>query len=290
MIRRTHPARAGFPTGHEIDLSGRGSTFVREVPGPPGAPTLILLHGWTATADLNWFTCYEPLGEHFRVLAPDHRGHGRGMRPRDAFRLVDCADDVAAIADVFGVGTFIPVGYSMGGAIAQLVALRHEQRVRGVVLAATAGYFASSRDERLNFLGLAGLARLSRLTTAQIRSWFTEQMYLQRKTQSLADWAARQIASHDWRHVLDAGSEIGAFDSRKWLKDVAVPGAMIVTTNDQVVPPSRQEELADTLAIPTVTHRIEAGHDAVFAARDRFVPLLVDACRQVAIRASTPTP
>ena len=284
MIRRTHPARDGFPEGHEVELIGRGRTFVREVAGPRGAPTVILLHGWTATADLNWFTCFDALGEHFRVLAPDHRGHGRGLRPSKGFRLEDCADDVAAIADVFGAGTFIPVGYSMGGAIAQLVAQRHEQRVRGLVLAATAGYFASSRDERLNFLGLTGLARLSRLTTAQARSWVTEQIYLQRKTHSLADWAARQIASHDWRHILEAGSAIGDFDSRPWLNELKVPGAMIVTTNDQVVSPRRQEELASTLAVPTVTHRVDAGHDAVFAARDRFVPLLLDACQQVTRR------
>ncbi|MGA1637498.1 MAG: alpha/beta fold hydrolase [Ilumatobacteraceae bacterium] len=281
MIRRTHAARDGFPAGHDVELPGRGRTFVREVAGPPGAPTVVLLHGWTATADLNWFTCFEPLGEHFRVLAPDHRGHGRGIRPRGSFRLHDCADDVAAIADAFGVSTFIPVGYSMGGAIAQLVASRHEQRTRGLVLAATAGYFSSSRDERLNFLGLTGLARLSKLTSAQARAWITEQVYLQRKTHQLADWAARQIASHDWRHVLEAGSEIGAFDSRPWLGELAVPSAMIITTNDKVVPPRRQEELAASLRLATATHRVDAGHDAVFAARERFVPLLVDACQRV---------
>jgi pimeloyl-ACP methyl ester carboxylesterase len=37
----------------------------------------VLLHGWTASADLNWFRCYEPLGEQYRVLALDHRGHGK---------------------------------------------------------------------------------------------------------------------------------------------------------------------------------------------------------------------
>jgi 3-oxoadipate enol-lactonase len=149
------------------------------------------------------------------------------------------------------------------------------------VLAATAGYFSSSRDERLNFLGLTGLARLSKLTSAQARAWITEQVYLQRKTHQLADWAARQIASHDWRHVLEAGSEIGTFDSRPWLGEVAVPSAMIITTNDKVVPPRRQEELAASLLLATATHRVDAGHDAVFAARERFVPLLVDACQRV---------
>ena len=80
----------------------------------------MLLHGWTATADLNWFTCYAPSAEQFRVVALDHRGHGRGMRSRKTFRLEDCADDTVAVCDVLGIDSFIPVGYSMGGPIAQL--------------------------------------------------------------------------------------------------------------------------------------------------------------------------
>jgi len=51
----------------------------------------------------------------------DHRGHGRGIRSAKPFRLADCADDVAALADRLGIETFIPVGYSMGGTVAQLM-------------------------------------------------------------------------------------------------------------------------------------------------------------------------
>ena len=53
------------------------------------------------------------------------------------FRLEDCADDVVALADELGVRSFIPVGYSMGGPIAQLVWKRHPSRVEGMVLCAT---------------------------------------------------------------------------------------------------------------------------------------------------------
>ena len=38
------------------------------IAGPPRAPTVVMLHGWTATADLNFFTCYRPLADHYRVV------------------------------------------------------------------------------------------------------------------------------------------------------------------------------------------------------------------------------
>ena len=105
------------------------------------APTVVLLHGLLATADLNWSGSYAALTQHFRVVALDHRGHGRGIRSRGTFRLEDCADDVAAVADVLDLPTFVPVGYSMGGPIAQLMWRRHPDRVEGLVLCATSHNF-----------------------------------------------------------------------------------------------------------------------------------------------------
>ena len=50
------------PRGRRVALHGRGTVFVREVAGPPGAPTIVLLHGWMASGGLNWF--------HLRVPRP----------------------------------------------------------------------------------------------------------------------------------------------------------------------------------------------------------------------------
>ena len=88
-----------LPPGRVVELPGRGSTWVREIAGPPGAHTLLLLHGWTANADLNWFSSFGSLGEHFRVVALDLRGHGRGVRSRRPFRMRDAVDDAAALLD-----------------------------------------------------------------------------------------------------------------------------------------------------------------------------------------------
>jgi 3-oxoadipate enol-lactonase len=265
-------------------LPGRGTTFYREVPGPEGAPTLILLHGWTATADLNWFMCYEALGQHFRVLALDHRGHGRGIRSSQTFRLSDCADDAAMLADQLGISTFIPVGYSMGGTIAQLMWKRHEHRVRGLVLAATAGHFVTTRQERLAFTALAGVGALARIAPPSMRQTISDRLYLSRKTMTWEPWAAQQVADHEWRQILEAGGALGRYDSRGWLSSIDVPTSVIMTTNDRVVSPDRQEVIA-SLIPDAFVQTIDADHDAVYAHADRFVPLLVNACLNVHERA-----
>jgi 3-oxoadipate enol-lactonase len=269
-----------LPPGRLIDIPGRGQTFIREVHGPDNAPTLILLHGWTATADLNWFTCFEELGKHFNVVALDHRGHGQGIRSRSSFRLEDCADDVVALADTLGINTFIPVGYSMGGTIAQLIWKQHEHRVNGLVLCSTAPIFAKSREERLGFLGLTGLATIARFTPTQTVDWITEQVYLQRKAEGLDQWALEEMSGHDWRQILEAGKEIGSFNSLKWLSEVDVPTSVVITTQDQVIPPERQQRLLDLLKDVDV-HLVDGGHNAIYAEQRTYVPKLVAACASV---------
>ena len=239
-----------------------------------------MLHGWTATADLNWFTCYATLAEHFRVIAPDHRGHGRGIRSSRPFRLSDCADDVAALADQLGISTFIPVGYSMGGTIAQLLWKRHEHRVRGLVLAATSGHFVSSREERAAFMALSGVGTIARFTPKPARDWISDRLYLSRKTMTWQPWAAQQLAAHEWRQILEAGAALGKYDSRSWLPTIDVPTGIIITTEDQVVATRRQRTLARLVPAARVWE-IDANHDAVFANADQFVPLLVDAALAV---------
>jgi pimeloyl-ACP methyl ester carboxylesterase len=273
-----------FPPGAAVHIPGRGSTFVRKVDGPPDAPTMLLLHGWTATADLNWFRCYEPLSEHFNVVALDHRGHGRGIRSRKLFRLEDCADDAVAVCDMLGIHQFVPVGYSMGGPIAQLIWRRHQRRTAGLVLCATSAYFATSREERLSFLGLSGLAAIARLTPAQARQRLTEQFFLQRKVAEWDQWAIDQISAHDWRAVLEAGRAIGNFSSRDWVGEIDVPTSVVITMRDRVVPVRRQTRLFESIA-DAEAFRVDGDHDACVHSPKLFVPTLIRACRSVVERA-----
>jgi pimeloyl-ACP methyl ester carboxylesterase len=273
-----------LPPARFVDLPDRGTVMVRDFGGTPGAPTVVLLHGWTATADLNWFRCYGALGERYRVIAFDHRGHGTGLRIKKAFRLEDCADDAVDIATALGVDEFIPVGYSMGGPIAQLVWRRHRERVTGLVLCATAPYFAGRREKRLGLLGLTGLAAVAKVTPEQTKTWLVEQLYLQRRTEKWEPWAMRETASHDWGTVLEAGRAIGRFSSTEWIHQVDVPVSSVLTMRDQVVPLRRQVKLFEMIP-DAEAFRVDGLHDAVVANADRFVPTLVRAIDSVVRRA-----
>ncbi len=271
-----------------MELPGRGTTFVRRIAGPPNAPTVLLLHGWTASADLNWFTCYRPLAQHYRVVALDHRGHGRGIRSKAPFRLEDCADDAIAVCDVLGLDKVIPIGYSMGGPVAQLLWQRHPERVRGLVFCATASHFLTSREERIGFIGLAGLSMLARRTPAQARQWLTDQFYLQRRSDTWEPWAIQEAALHDWRMVLEAGRAIGKFNSRDWIGGINVPTSVLITMRDRVVPLRRQVRLFEAIE-SAEAFRIDGDHDAVVANADRFVPTLLRAIGSVVERSAAPS-
>jgi 3-oxoadipate enol-lactonase len=270
-----------LPPGRDIALPGRGTTFVRELPGPsPGAPVVMLMHGWTATADLNFFALYERLGRHFRVVALDHRGHGRGVRTRRMFRLADCADDAACLAHQLGIERFVPVGYSMGGPVALLTWRRHAPAVAGLVLCATAAQFAHSRTERMSFLGLGSLGAMARFTPPPTRGWVTDQVFLKRRAERWGPWALQEATRHDWRMVLEAGGALGSFSAHDWLGDIDVPTSVVVTTRDQVVPVRRQMQLAH--AIPTAqVHHVDGEHDAAVAQAHTFADTLITAVRRV---------
>lgn len=269
------PIGPRLPPARDVRIPA-GTLRVRELPGPPGAPVVVLLHGWNATADLNFFACYRSLGEHARVIAFDQRGHGHGVRSRRAFTLEDCADDVACVLDALGVERAVPIGYSMGGAVAQLVWHRHRDRTRGLVLVATAGRFSDRREERLSFLGVSSLAVLARLTPVQARNWLSSQLYLRRRTGDWSEWALRELAEHDWRMILEAGGALGRFRSDGWIRRIDVPTAVVVPSSDEVVPVRRQHLLAEL--IPGARRfDVDAGHDAAVAAPRRFVPVLLDA-------------
>lgn len=256
-----------LPLGRRIELPGRGTTFVREVPGPPGAPTVVLLHGWMASGGLNWFQAFDVLGEDFRVLAPDMRGHGRGLRSQERFRLTDCADDVAALLEELDVEPAIVIGYSMGGPIATLLWQRHPERVAALGLCATGQEFVTGNRQRYTFYS-AATATAASLRMSGVISWLPRQVARfivapvtpdRRRPGSLVRWSQAEMRRHDPRAVVEAGAAIATFSSKIWAPHIDVPTTVLVTELDTTVEPLAQRRMAR--AIPNAqVQRFGDGH------------------------------
>jgi pimeloyl-ACP methyl ester carboxylesterase len=268
--------------GALVDLPKRGKIWVRDIPGPrPDAPTVVLLHGLGATGLLNWFPSFDALARTHRVIAIDHRGHGRGIRPRLRFRLEDCADDTAATIEALGLGPVVLAGYSMGGPITQLTWKRHPDVVRGVVLCATS-YRFGPQDMRLAPVGDAvGLSL--RFTPRLVRQQMIRgALTFNPQNRPRPDWVIDELNRHDPAAIVEATMAIRRFDSSAWIGDIDVPAASVVTMYDRLVPPRRQLKLAE-MAKAEVFESL-GGHDVCVMRPERFVPPLVAAVTSVTSR------
>lgn len=277
--RASTAVTAGVWTQRDLDLPGRGRIRVNEAAGPAGAPTLALLHGLAATGTLNWFTVMPALAERFHVIVVDHRGHGGGIRT-SRFRLADCADDVAAVADQLGIGTFAAVGYSMGGPIAKLCWSRHPDRVDGLVLCATARHFIRPQVRELASAVMPGAVIAARIAPRFFLDRLTAGMLEGTPDPQAREFLRREMAGTDPSTLMQAVRALIRFSSHDWLSSIDVPTAVLVTTRDNLVPPKRQYELAASIPGARV-FEVEGDHFACVRAADRFVPALVAACEYV---------
>lgn len=235
------------------------------IPGPPDAPTVLLVHGWLASGGLNWFQAFDDLRDRYRVVAPDLRGHGRGIRSRRRFTLADCADDLAALIEELACGPVIVVGYSMGGPVAQLLWKRHPDLVDGLVFVATSSSFVPGMRERFIFASAmaaaAGGTRMgqqaTRLPIRAIRERIPTDAF--GRPSSMRRWAAAEMRRHNPRTILEAGQAIGNYNARRWVGGIDVPTACVVTTRDLAIRPPEQARLAFAVRDATI-HRVEDGH------------------------------
>jgi 3-oxoadipate enol-lactonase len=229
------------------------------------------------------------LGAQYRVVAMDHRGHGRGIRARRPFRLDDCADDAAALIRTLHLGPVIIVGYSMGGLVAQLVWKRHRPLVVGLVLCATSRVFIRSARERNRFNALGAFGLASRLVPRRLSAERIATAISKRSSAGpFEGWAGEELRRNDWTAIFQAGRALGYFDSRSWANDIDVPTAVLVPTHDTMIPPSRQLALARAINGATL-HPIAGEHTIAGTQPERFVPVLLDAISSATSRAAATT-
>jgi 3-oxoadipate enol-lactonase len=260
-----------------VDIPGLGQPLVWQSPGPSSAPTLMLLHGVAMTAELTWSQVIAALSERFRVVAPDLRGHGGGLPSRQPYDLAECADDIAALADVLGIDRLVPVGYSMGGMVAQELWRRHRSLVSGMVLCASARNVRGSPMEQLAFIALPFLEASIRMSpvTNGLRAEPLE-IALGNVPPERRAWVRAQLHRTSFVTALSAIHAVAAFSSHDWIGEVDVPTAVLVTTEDRLVPPSRQHRLANAVPDASVLE-LPADHGVCVNAPTLFADALLQA-------------
>ena len=283
-VRRRRPVYPPVPpTGlleaRTVRVPDRGEFFVRDSnpSAPSDAPAVMLLHGWMVSADLNWSGSYAAVAEAgYRVLALDHRGHGRGIRALEPFRLADCAADAAAVLRQLDAAPAIIVGYSMGGTIAQLMVRDHPDVVGGLVFSGTCQHFQDPETRRLwKWMGavglLLGIAPRPLYTAGFKRSGIP--------VNERTAWWLSELMRHQARDVAEAGRELGRFDSRPWLRVTDVPAAMVLTSRDTAVAPAKQRELAR--AVGAAIFEAPIDHLEVTTRATEYNPALISALAAV---------
>jgi hypothetical protein len=102
----------------------------------------------------------------------------------------------------------------------------------------------------------------------------------------LGSWTIGELMRHEARDVAEAGRELGRFDSRPWLGSVDVPSAMVLTSRDSAVSPTKQRELADAWRIaPERRFEVALDHLEITARTDVYNPALLAAIDSLEVSA-----
>lgn len=233
-----------------------------------GVPVLLIM-GLAADSAM-WVMQLPALQAHYRVITFDNRGVGASSAPPGAYSMEEMAADALAVMDAAGAERAHVVGISMGGAIAQHVALKAPERVRSLVLVST----WAERNEymrRLDELGkkvLAGLGRAELLRAAML--WlFTPRMFIENP--QLIDMIegmalAMQGSEQAFLSQLPAVAEHHTIDR---LHEIGPPTFVVVGRRDMMVPPELSERMA--ARIPNATLKLlDGGHAFTFECAEDF--------------------
>jgi 3-oxoadipate enol-lactonase len=220
-----------------------------------GAPVLLVMGlGMNATG---WWRTVPVLAEAgLRVLAFDNRGVGRSNRPKGPYTVAQMADDCTAVLDAAGEESAHVYGISLGGMIAQELALRHPGRVRSLVLGATTP--GGSRSAGAQPAVLEFFQRRAGMPAEEAVWASVPYNYSPRTRRDHGERIAEDIAKR-LRYPIEAAPYVAQLeaalghDAGARLPSIAAPTLVVHGEADVMVPPPNGERLA--AAIPGAEHR-----------------------------------
>ena len=252
---------------------GRRLNVVRRGSGPP----LLLVMGMSGNV-VHW---HEPflalLQERFSVVAFDHRGVGWSERVTEPFTIVDLADDAARVLDAVGLERAHVMGISMGGMVAQELALGHRERVDRLVLGCTyAGGAGSSLAAEEDFAPLAaamaagdreGAMRAGFALNLSARYGEREGAFDEFQRIGLTKPAATSVIGLQMQAIMghDTSGRLGELD---------VPTLVVHGTEDRMVPVANGRRIAELVPGARLEELEGVGHLFWWEEPERVAALL----------------
>ncbi len=164
-----------------MPFTSRGDHRIHyETYGDPASPPLLLVMGMGLSAQA-WDTLPARAAKTRHVIVFDNRGTGESSLPSRPYRMRDLADDAAAVLDALRVAQADVLGVSMGGMIAQELALRHPEKVRRLALGCTLDSWVRGRKSSPKILlelisVLRGRAREEAIAKLLVsREWYARE-------------------------------------------------------------------------------------------------------------------
>ncbi|GAA3195111.1 MULTISPECIES: alpha/beta fold hydrolase [Streptomyces] len=232
------------------------AAFARTVRGE--GPGLLLAHGASGSIEDNYGPILDGLAARHTVVGVDYPGSG-ATPAADRLEVDTLADQLIAAADAEGLDTFAVSGYSLGGPVAIRLATRYPERVSSLVLTATFGY-TDARTELVaavwqQLLEAGHLTALAAYT--QLMALSEPALHALTPAQVRAD--TEQLAAGLTSGPTAQVNLVRRIDVREELAGLTVPALVVVTTEDRLVSPVLQRELA--AAVPTAeTVEVLSGH------------------------------
>lgn len=217
--------------------------------------------------------------QHYRVIAFDNRDVGRSSEAQGPYTTADMAADAACVLDALQIRKAHVLGYSMGGAIAQELVLRHPERIDKLVLACTAGQLARYQ------INIFEPVKFIRENDTDGRILVTQQLFMAMTREFLMLKGAMNIMFELMLHppfpqsAAALGRQIDAsrtFDALDRLGSVRVPTCVLAGNQDILTPPWVAKELAD--AIPGARLRIleDGAHGLPLEIPEKFNRAVLD--------------
>lgn len=235
-------------------------------------PPLVLLMGLGADGPV-WARHVEAYQRHFTCILVDNRGVGRSPKPSGPYSTAAMADDVAAVLDRLGVEHALVNGISMGGAIAQSLALRHPGKVAKLVLVCSwAACDAYARSVFEQFKHARAAARPEEFVRL-LQLWIWSPAYFDRHETELAEVRAAASAADNLQPQAAFAAQCDAcqtHDTRADLGRIAVPTLVTAGERDIFTPLPFSHELHARIHGSTLSVFAGAGHAHHWEQCERF--------------------